>query len=113
MSIIQANSENRGPRTETTFDLKKEVSQGHSMVPIERVCHKDDACQNQCSIINTSEDMSQVKVFCDRQTDRRMSFNVPRFCERRGTKKCHKNIHFRCRKYVWLNDSARSVAEQT
>ena len=49
----------------------------------------------QCSIINTSEDMSQVKVFVmDRQTDgrtegrtdRRMSFNVPRFRERRGTK---------------------------
>ena len=38
----------------------------------------------QCSIFNTSEDMSQVKVFVtDRQTDgqrdRRMSFNVPRF----------------------------------
>ena len=39
----------------------------------------------QCSIINTSEDMSQVKVFVtDRQTEGRtegqMSFNVPRFC---------------------------------
>ena len=39
----------------------------------------------QCSIINTSEDMSQVKVFVtNRRTDRRMSFNVPRFRERRG-----------------------------
>ena len=47
----------------------------------------------QCSIINTSEDMSQVKVFVtdgltDRRTDRRtdgqMSFNVPRFRERRA-----------------------------
>ena len=49
----------------------------------------------QCSIVNTSEDMSQVKVFVtDRQTDRRtdgltdgrMSFNVARFRERRGLK---------------------------
>ena len=45
----------------------------------------------QCSIINTSEDMSQVKVFVtDRQTDGltdgRMSFNVARFRERRGIK---------------------------
>ena len=40
----------------------------------------------QCSIINTSEDMSQVKVFVtDRGTDGRMSFNVPRFRKRRGT----------------------------
>ena len=40
----------------------------------------------QCSIINTSEDMSQIKVFVtDRQRDRRRSFNVPRFRERRGT----------------------------
>ena len=47
----------------------------------------------ECSIINTSEDMSQVKVFVtegltDRRTDGRMSFNVPRFREsprKRGT----------------------------
>ena len=36
--------------------------------------------------------MSQVKVFVtdgqrDRQTDERMSFHVPRFRERRGTKR--------------------------
>ena len=36
----------------------------------------------ECSIIDTSEDMSQVKVFV---TDGRMSFNVPRFRERQGT----------------------------
>ena len=46
----------------------------------------------QCSIFNTSEDMSQVKVFAtDRQRnrwmDRRMSFNVLCFRERRGTKR--------------------------
>ena len=42
----------------------------------------------QCSIINTSEDMSQVKVFVtDGQTDRGMSFNVPSFRKRRGTTK--------------------------
>ena len=44
----------------------------------------------QCSIIHTSKDMSQVKVFVtDGQTDERtdgwMSFNVPCFRERRGT----------------------------
>ena len=37
-------------------------------------------------IINTSEDMSQVKVFVtDRQTDGGMSLNVPNFRERRNT----------------------------
>ena len=46
----------------------------------------------QCSIINNSEDMSHVKVFVtdrgtDGQTDRRMSFNVPHFRKRPGTKK--------------------------
>ena len=38
-------------------------------------------------IINTSEDMSKVKVFVtdgQTRTDGRMSFNVPRFRERRG-----------------------------
>ena len=45
----------------------------------------------QCSIINTLEDMSKVKVFVtdgqttDGRTDRQMRFNVPRFRERRGT----------------------------
>ena len=40
----------------------------------------------QCSIINISEDMSQVNVFVtDGRADRRMSFNVPRFRERRRT----------------------------
>ena len=56
------------------------------MMQIERACHKD----HQCSIINTSEDMSQVKVFVmgrqmDGRTDKRMSFNIPCFHERRGT----------------------------
>ena len=32
----------------------------------------------QCSIINTSEDMSQVKVFVtDRQTDRQLIYTLP------------------------------------
>ena len=44
----------------------------------------------QCSITNTSEDMSQVKVFVtdgqtEGRTDRRMRFKVPRFHKRRGT----------------------------
>ena len=47
------------------------------MVPFERACHKDKHdmhAKYECSIHNTSEDMSMVKVFA---TDRRMSFNVP------------------------------------
>ena len=52
----------------------------------------------QCSIINTSEDMSQVKVFVtdgqtdrrvDRGTDGRMRFNVPTL-KKRGTKSCRR-----------------------
>ena len=41
------------------------------MVSIERACHKDHACQYQCSIINSSEDMNQVKNFVtDRWTNK-------------------------------------------
>ena len=48
-----------------------------------------------CSIINTSEDMSKVKVFVtdgqtdkgtDRQTDGPMRFNVPMLSRKWGTK---------------------------
>ena len=40
----------------------------------------------QCSIIDTSEDMSKVKVFVtDSGTDRQMSLKVPRSRERLGT----------------------------
>ena len=75
--IEQANSENCGPPPGNKFELEVGQGQGHNMVPIEK--------KNHCSIINTSVDMSQVKVFVtDRRTDRRMSFNVPRFRERRG-----------------------------
>ena len=50
----------------------------------------------QCSIINTSEDMSQVKVFVtdgqtdgrtDRGTDGRMRFNVPTLSQKAGDNK--------------------------
>ena len=45
----------------------------------------------QCSIINTSEDMSKVKVFVtdgrtDGRTDGQMRFNVPMLSRKRGTK---------------------------
>ena len=41
------------------------------MVSIERACHKIMHAKYQCSIINTSEDMSKVKVYVtDRGTDR-------------------------------------------
>ena len=32
-------------RAATNVTLKKVNSQGHGMVPIERACHKDHACQ--------------------------------------------------------------------
>ena len=42
------------------------------MIPIKRASHNDHAGKYQCSIINTSEDMRQVKVFVtDRGTDGR------------------------------------------
>ena len=55
---------------------------------VTRIMH----AQYQCSIINTSEDMSKVTVFVtegqtDRRTEGRMSFNVPCFPKRRGTTK--------------------------
>ena len=52
----QANSENRGPPRGNKFDLKrskgkfdfekvKGQDQGHGILPMERACHKDHACQ--------------------------------------------------------------------
>ena len=41
--VEQANSGNCGSPPGNNFDL--EVGQGHCMVPIERACHKDHACQ--------------------------------------------------------------------
>ena len=53
----------------------------------------------QCSIINTSEDVSQVKVFVtDRRTDRGtdgwMRFNVPTLSRKRGTINNANNLQF-------------------
>ena len=43
---IQANSENCGPPArQQIWPWKKVKGQGHGMVPIERACHKDHACQ--------------------------------------------------------------------
>ena len=39
----QRNYENCGPPSGNKFDLEK--GQGHNMVPTERACHKDHACQ--------------------------------------------------------------------
>ena len=62
------------PRPATTLTLKlvkdEGKGRGHSIVHIERACHKDHACRNTNALINTSEDMSQVKVFV---TDRQMN----------------------------------------
>ena len=55
-------------------NLDLEVCQGHGMVPNERACHKDQHAKYKCSIINTSEDMSQVFV-TDRQTDTHRQMN--------------------------------------
>ena len=84
-------------RFQTMIDYEiQPIPHHYHMVPKERACHREwriTHAKYQCSIIrrfiNTSEDMSQVKVFCDRWTDRgrdgQMSFNVPGFCEKRGT----------------------------
>ena len=61
------------PCSATNLTLKKVKGLGHGMVPIERACHKDHACQISM-LYKTSEDMSQVKVFVtdgqrDGQTD--------------------------------------------
>ena len=68
-------------------DLTLKQVMSHCMEPIERACRKDHACHTCISIlINTSKDMSQVKVLVtDGHTDGRMSFNVPHFCIRWGT----------------------------
>ena len=42
-TVVQ--QENCGPRAATNLTLKKVKGQGHGMVPIERACHKDHACQ--------------------------------------------------------------------
>ena len=60
------------PRPATTFDLAEGQGEGHSMVPNEDLVTTIMHAKYQCSIINTSEDKSQVKVFVtDRQTDGR------------------------------------------
>ena len=64
------------PRPATTLTLKKVKGQGHCMVPNERIMH----AKYQCFIINTSEDMGQVKAFVtDRQTDRGMDGQTKEF----------------------------------
>ena len=60
----------------------------------------------QCFIMNTSEDMSQVEVFVtdrkrDGRTDRRMSFNVPRFHLSAGDKK-RNALFLGTRFYTWV-----------
>ena len=86
----QANSENCGPPPGNNFDLE-EGQRSRSLHGVKwkgfvtRIMH----AKYQCFIINTSEDMGQVKVFVtdgrtEGWTDRRKSFNVPRFRERRG-----------------------------
>ena len=74
------------------------------MVPVlvTRMMH----AKYQCSIINTPEDMSQVKVFVtdgrtDGQRDGQMRFNVPTLSQKPGTTRCpqipipgHNNIKF-------------------
>ena len=47
----------------TNLTLKWVKGQDHGMVPTERPYHKVLHAKYQCSLINTSEDTSQVKVF--------------------------------------------------
>ena len=65
---VKQAKENCVSPSSNNFDLEVGQDQGHSMVTIERTMH----AKYQCSIMNTSEDMSQVKVFeTDRQTEGR------------------------------------------
>ena len=85
----QANSKNCGPPPGNKFDLGTAWYQWKGLVT--RIMH----AKYQCYIINTSEDMSQVKVFVtdgrtdgwtDRGTDGRMRFNVPTLSRKAGDK---------------------------
>ena len=50
--------------------------------------------------------MSQVKVFVkDKQTDGQMSFNVPLFCERRGTKNRQNKNKVKVLTHPWVTDN--------
>ena len=73
------------PATTLTLEVGQVKGQGHFMVPIEGSCMPNI---NALSFI-----LQKIWVrlkFCDGQTDGRtdgrMSFNVPHFCKRRGTK---------------------------
>ena len=72
VKMQQANLENCGPAPGNNFDLEVCQGQGIVMVQIKRACLKDHACQiSMLYHLNTSEDMSQVKVFeTDGRTDR-------------------------------------------
>ena len=61
INIQQANSKNCGPLPSNKFDL--EIGQMTRSVTI--IMHT----KYQCYITNTLQDMSQVKYFCDRQTE--------------------------------------------
>ena len=70
------------PHEAINLTLNWVKGQGHDMVPMERVVTRIMHAKYQSSIINnnTSENMSQVKVFVtDRRMDRWMSFYVPHF----------------------------------
>ena len=84
----QANSENCGPPRGNKLTLKKVKVKVTDWCQLKGLVTRTMHAKYQCSIFNTSEDMSQVKVFVtDRRTDGRtevqkdgrMSFNVPRF----------------------------------
>ena len=74
-------------RTATTLTLKKIKVMACCQLkgPITMIMH----AKYQCSIINTSEDMSQVKVFvADRQRDGRTNeFSIPPLSRKAGDKK--------------------------
>ena len=57
------NSEYCGPPPCNNFDFSVGQGQGHGVVQIKGLVTTIIYAKYQCSIFNTSEDMSQVKVF--------------------------------------------------
>ena len=62
--VSNTNYKSCGPLHCNKFD--HEVGQGRYMVPFERACHRVIHTKYDCSIVNTSEDVTQIKGPADR-----------------------------------------------
>ena len=86
----QANSENCGLPLGNKFDLEgrsKVTVKVTTWYHLKGLFTKNTHAKYQSSTCNSAKVMAKVKVFLtDRQTDRRMRFNVPALSRKRGTK---------------------------